>query len=285
MKLAKKITFKRVMELPQFKKVVEIFEKFKKDVKIDKNNSIKKTKEASKLKYFIVIEFENVFKNRINFDSFYDKDKNKGEIINIDRVLEEKEKLEKYLSEKKADQPQCFSKLGIVNEVLGCYLVGTNKKNVNFVNDLDLKNKKNNIIIKFDNKDLPKEINQICNDYYKKTQEDIKRQKEEFDRFLKFNSEEQDFLIKNLIDNINSPFNNQENNGSALIIFDNIYYSNFASSGYTFFDGFSEKNLKTINSIELLEALRINAEEKEQFEFCAKIRDRIKEIRSQFENM
>lgn len=280
MKLVKKITFERVMELPQHSKVISLFEKFKKDIKLDKNNSLKKTKEPSKLNYFIVIEFENILKNRINFESFYEKDKNNNEIINIEKVLEEKEKLEKYLENKKKDQPSCFSKLGIINEVVGCFLVGSNKRNINFINDLDLKNKKNNIIIKFDNKDLPKEIEQLCNNYYKKTQEELKKQKEEFEKFLKFNIEEQEFLIKNLIDSFNFPPNNLETNSSSVIVLDNLYYSNLNNSGYTFFDGFSEKNLKTITSVDLLEALRVNAEEKEQFEFCAKIRDRIKEIKS-----
>lgn len=280
MKLVKKITFERVMELPQHSKVISLFEKFKKDIKLDKNNSLKKTKEPSKLNYFIVIEFENVLKNRINFESFYEKDKNNNEIINIEKVLEEKEKLEKYLENKKKDQPSCFSKLGIINEVVGCFLVGSNKRNINFINDLDLKNKKNNIIIKFDNKNLPKEIEQLCNNYYKKTQEELKKQKEEFEKFLKFNIEEQEFLIKNLIDSFNFPPNNLETNSSSVIVLDNLYYSNLNNSGYTFFDGFSEKNLKTITSVDLLEALRVNAEEKEQFEFCAKIRDRIKEIKS-----
>lgn len=274
MKLIKKITFKRVMQLPQHKKVLTIFDKLKEDSNIDNHNSIKRTKDASKLNYFFVIDYENILKKKFNFKNIFDKNKNKNNSIDFDKLVEEKEKIEKYIQEKKDKEPACFKKLGLLNEVIGCYLIGTNKKSVAHIRDLDLKNKNNLILIKLDHKNLPKEVEDLCNDFYKKTQEQLKKEKEEFEKFSKLNPEEQDKFINNIINNINP---------SSIVIIDNFNVDSnyFKSSGFTFFDGFSEKNIQTINNIEILEALKLNAEEKEQYEFCAKIRDRLNEIKSQ----
>lgn len=274
MKLVKKITFNRVMQLPQYKKVLSTFDKLKEDSNIDKHNSIKRTKDASKLNYFIVIEYENLFKEKFNLKNIFEK-KDKNNIINFEKILEEEEKIKKYIAEKKTKEPICFSKLGAINDVSGCYLVGTNKKNVNNIKDLDFKNKNNLILIKLDYKNLPKEIDELCNQFYTNTQEQIKKQKEEFEKFSKMNIEEQDKYITNILDNINP---------SSIVFIDNKNYFNYKSSGFTFYDGFSENNIDKINDIQFLETLRINAEEKEQFEFCAKIRDRLKEIRSKGDN-
>ena len=273
MKLIKKITFKRVMQLPQYKKVLSIFDKFKEDTNIDKHNSIKRTKDPSKLNYFFVIEYENIFKKKFNFKNIFDKNSKKNNSIDLDKLIEEKEKIEKYIQEKKVNEPSCFKKLGLLNEVVGCYLVGTNKKSVNHIRDLDFKNKNNLILIKLDYKNLPKEIDDLCNEFHKKTQDQLKKEKEEFEKFSKLNAEEQDNFINNILDNINPP---------SLITIDNLNvdYSFFSNSGFTFYDGLSEKNIQIINNIEFLEALKLNAEEKEQYEFCAKIRDRLDEIKT-----
>lgn len=274
MKLIKKITFKRITELPQHKKVLRIFDKFKEDQNIDLHNSIKRTKDASKLNYFFVLEYENILKTKFNFKKMFDKNFNHDNIVNLSKILEEKEKVEKYLEEKKKKEPDFFSKIGFLNEVTGCYLIGTNKKSVNHIKELDLKNKNNLILIKFDYKDLPKEFEILCNDFYLKTQEQLKKEREELENFSRLNSEEQDSFINNLLNNINSP--------SLMIIegFNLNYNDNYQkNSNFTFYDGFSEHNIQEINNIEFLEALKINAEEKEAFELCAKIRDRLKELK------
>ncbi len=276
MKLVKKITYNRVMQLPQHKKVITIFDKFKEDQNIDKHNSIKRTKDASKLNYFFVLEYDNILKKKFNFNNILDKKSGKkNDVINIEKLIEEKDKVEKYIKDKKENEPKCFSKLGLLNDVTGCFLIGTNKKNVNHVKDLDLKSKNNLIVVKLDYKNLPKEIEELCNDFYKKTQEQLKKEKEEFEKFSQLNNEQQDIFINNILNNINSP---------SFIIIDgfnlNLEKDYFKNSGFTFYDGFSEQNLQNINNIEFLEALKINAEEKEQYEFCAKIRDRLNEIKS-----
>lgn len=276
MKLIKKITFERVSQLPQLKKVISIFEKFKEDQNIDKHNSIKRTKDASKLNYFFVLEYENIFKKKLNLKNFIEKESDKKEVININKLIEEKNKIEEQLKEKKNKEPVFFSKLGHLNEVIGCFLIGTNKKSVNHVKDLDLKNKNNLITIKIDYKNLPKEFEDLCNKFYAKTQEQIKKEKEEFEKFAQMNIQEQDNFINELLNNINSP--------SILIIEDlnfNFDNRNFVNTGFTFYDGLSDQNIQKINNIEFLEALKSNAEEKEAFELCAKIRDRLKELRGE----
>lgn len=277
MRLVKKITHKRAIQLPQYKKIVSTFEKFKEDPNIDRHNSIKKTKDLSTLNYFLIIDYENVIKKRINIQNFIEKDGQTGnEVVNIQKLLEEKRKIEESIQDKTKKEPACFSKLGSMNEVNGCYIIGANKKSVGHIKDLDLNIKNNFIIVKLDMKKLPKEIDEMCNDYQVKTQERIKKEQEEYERFSKLNADEQDNYIRNIL-------NEMSNTPSMIIIKDNINIYNDLTRppGFTFFDGFSEKNLQSITNIQFLETLLSNAEEKEQYEFCAKIRDRINDLKIQ----
>lgn len=274
MRLIRKTTYKRVSQIPEHKKVLTIFEKFKDDPNIDRHNSLKKTKDASTLNYFFAIDFENIISKKINFKNFIEKDAGENEIVNLDKLLDEKNKIEEHINERRKKEPVFFQKLGYTNQVIGCYLIGTNKKNIGHVKDMDFKNKNNLILIKLNNKKLPKEFEDMCNQHHKRTQERAKKEQEEFEKFIMMNPEEQENYIRKILDNIIPP-------PAHMIIIDNMSpKSGFSeSSGYTFFDGFSEKNIQTINNIEFLETLLLNAEQKEQYEFCAKIRDRIKEIK------
>lgn len=278
MRLIRKITYKRVTQLPQHKKVLSLFDKFKENPDIDRHNSIKKTKDASTLNYFLVLDFENVIKKKINFKNFIEKEpETNREIVNINKLIEEKEKIEKSIIERLQNQPNFFSKLGHMNEVNGCYLIGANKKSISHIRDLDLKAKNNFIIVKLDNKKLPKEIEEMCIQFYDKAQEKLRREQEEFEKFSRMNQEEQDRYINEILNNVNLP-------PPSIVFIEKIKldYTNdnfLQTSGFTFFDGFSEKNIQNIENVEFLEALLKNAVEKEQYEFCAKIRDRISEIK------
>ena len=231
------------------------------------------------MNYFIVLDFENVLKKKINFKNFIEKEESTGkEIVNIKKIVEEKEKIEKSIQERAKTDPPCFSKLGSMNQVIGCYLVGANKKSISHIRDMDIKSKNNFIIVKLDNKKLPKEIEEMCNQYYQKTQEKLKREQEEFEKFTKMNQIDQDNYINEILNNMSLPT-------PSIIIIDNLKFDNlndkfFQTSGFTFFDGFSEKSIGNIENLEFLEALLSNAEEKEQYEFCAKIRDRIIEVKN-----
>lgn len=278
MRLIRKITYKRVTQLPQHKKVLSLFDKFKENPDIDRHNSIKKTKDASTLNYFLVLDFENVIKKKINFKNFIEKEpETNREIVNINKLIEEKEKIEKSIFERLESQPNFFSKLGHMNEVNGCYLIGANKKSISHIRDLDLKAKNNFIIVKLDNKKLPKEIEEMCIQFYDKAQEKLRKEQEEFEKFSRMNQEEQDRYINEILNNVNLP-------PPSIVFIEKIKFDytndNFLqTSGFTFFDGFSEKNIQNIENVEFLEALLKNAVEKEQYEFCAKIRDRILEIK------
>lgn len=278
MRLIRKITFKRVTQLPQYKKVLSLFDKFKENPDIDRHNSIKKTKDASTLNYFIVVDFENVIKKKINFKNFIEREPGTDkEIVNINKLIEEKEKIEKSIQERSQTQPPFFNKLGMMNEVNGCYLIGANKKSISHIRDLDLRAKNNFIIVKLDNKKLPKEIEEMCIQFHEKTQEKMRREQEEFEKFSKMNQDEQDRYINEILNNVNLP-------PPSIVFLEKIKfdYANdkfLQTSGFTFFDGFSEKNIQNIENVEFLEALLNNAVEKEQYEFCAKIRDRIIEVK------
>lgn len=275
MRLIRKTTYKRVSQMPEHKKVVEIFEKFKEDPNIDRHNSLKKTKDPSSLNYFFVIDFENIISKKINFNNFIEKNENNRDVVNLDKLLEEKNRIEELMVGKRKKEPAFFGKLGFSNHVTGCYLIATNKKNMGYVKNMDIKNRNNLIVIRLNQKKLPKEIEEMCNQHYARTQDMLRKEQKEFEQFLKMSPYEQDDYIRKILNNINPA-------PPQMMIIENLEFDNdsIIQTGFTFFDGFSENNIQRINNIEFLETLLINALEKEQYEFCAKIRDRLIEIKS-----
>lgn len=259
------------MTYPQFKKMNSLFNDYKESPEIDLHNSIKQTKDLSKLNFYVVMDIINVVKEiEIKFKTIFEEDLSNSEstkyIINLDNLAKERSKIESIIKKKSEKTSSYFTKLGKFNYVSGCYLIATNKKSINFVQNLNLKKRDDVIVIKLNYKKLPKEIDDLC----------VKFQYLEEERIRKENKEIEDFL-------------NEYNPIPSLIIKDgnffnieNIYQSGQTVKNYTFYDGFSEENIKNINDLSFLEVLLNNALEKEQFEFCCKIRDRINEVKKSF---
>ena len=110
----------------------------------------------------------------------------------------------------------------------------------------------------------------MCSEYNEVKSELFEKEQEEFERFNKLSFEEQDIILQNILENANTGsvefFYTSESNDK-----------NEPVSGYTSVkmeDAFSQ-NIERITSIEFLKSLLEKALDKENYEFCAKIRDRL----------
>ncbi len=262
MKIIKKITFRRAKSLSdEFKSVQEKFLEIK---NTGGEEGISRIDALSKLNYFIVIEYINMA-DKINYDKIFPND---DYLVDIEGLLNEQDKVIQQINKRKSTYPEIFKKLGLIHEVTGCFLIATRKTNMA---NISTKNTKNTISVRINNKFLPKEVIQMCNEYNDAKAEIFQKEQEEFERFNKLSFEEQDIILQNILQNVNAGsvefFYTSESNESK----------NEPLSGYTnvkMEDAFSQ-NIERITSVEFLKSLLEKALDKENYEFCAKIRDRL----------
>lgn len=156
----------------------------------------------------------------------------------------------------------------MTNILKGCYLVGHTS------NDLPKNIKtssKNNISIKFDYNNIPKEIIDLCDDYYMKNIFSILKEKEDFELFFNMTKKEQEKEIASLF----QQFSNYTNKS--------IFFSMMSSGdtiqpetrhGLTVEELF-EKNIEFFNDVPFLEQVFESAKEDENYELCSKIKKRM----------
>lgn len=264
MKIIKKITFKRAKSLCEEFALVE--EKFLEIKNNGGKEGVSRIDSVAKLNYFIVIEYINMA-DKINYEKIFPND---DFIVDIEGLLNEQDKVIQHINKRKENYPEAFHKLGLIHEVTGCFLIATRKQNIN---NVSTKNTKNTISVKMNNLPLPKEVSQMCNDYHDVKFDVVKKEQEEFNRFNKLSFEEQDIILQNILQNVNS--------GSAEFFYSSELDDNKSKdeplSGYTSVkmeDAFSQ-NIERITSVEFLKSLLNKALDKENYEFCAKIRDRL----------
>ncbi len=261
MKIIKKITFRRAKSLSEeFKLIQEKFLELKNE---GDKEGIERISSVSKLNYFIVIEYVNMA-DKINYEKIFPND---DFIVDIEGLLNEQDKVIQHINKRKKDYPEIFHKLGLIHEVTGCFLIATRKENIN---NISTKNTKNTISIRIRNLFLPKEISKMCSEYHDIKIEITKKEQEEFNRFNKLSFEEQDIILQNILQNANS--------GSVEFFYSSeLNKDNELLSGYTTLkmeDAFSQ-NIERITSVDFLKSLLNKALDKENYEFCAKIRDRL----------
>lgn len=264
MKLIKKITFRRAKSLPEFAVIQQKFSEIQ--TESEKEEGLARINSISKLNYFIVIEYINMA-DKIDYNKIFPND---DYIVDVEGLLNEQDRVIQHINKRRNNYPEVFYKLGLIHEVTGCYLIATRKSNMN---NISTKNTKNTISVKIKNNLIPKEISNMCNEYHDAKSEIIQKEQEEFHRFNRLSFEEQDIILQNILQNVNS--------GSV-----DFFYSSEPSSskkteepisGYTSVkieDVFSQ-NLERITSVEFLQTLLNKALDKENYEFCAKIRDRL----------
>ncbi len=271
MRLVKKLKFKRVKELHIFKKLKNSFLKLKIQNQTNERN-ITTCEDLSKLNYFVVLEYINLINDKINYKKIFPKsDLGSNSIVDFNNLVQEQEKLKVYIQKNKNRGPVYFKNLGVINEVQGCYIVATTHKHPKKVKDLNFKNKNNNefLFIKFDFKKLPKEFEKICFEYHMKKNQNLEKEKEEFENFLNLSNDEQDIIIENLFNDIQGPFVNEgelEKINKTPVTATTIQFA-------------AENKINQINDLDFLFNMLQSSEDIENYELCAKIRDRIFEIK------
>ncbi len=269
MKIIKKITFRRAKSLlEEFNLIQEKFLEIKNN---GGEEGVSRIESVANLNYFIVIEYINMA-DKINYGKIFP---NNDFIVDVEGLLNEQDKVIQLINKRKEGYPEVFQKLGLVHEVTGCFLIATRKTSIN---NVSTKNTKNTISIKIKNSSLPREIIQMCNEYNDVKSDVIKKEQEEFNRFNKLSFEEQDIILQNILQNANT--------GSVEFFYSSESIENQSKSeplsGYTTVkmeDVFSQ-NIERITSVEFLKSLLNKALDKENYEFCAKIRDRLSFLES-----
>lgn len=273
MRLIKKVTFNRIKELPQFKKLENSFTKQRNK---SNNSPINNIKDISRLSFYFILEYINIIRDKINYKKIFidNKESNYTE-VDFNILMEEQDKLKKYIKDKNKNTPEYFKKLGILNEVVGCFIVGTIKKNIKSIEKLDMGNKDNSVFIKLDIKNLPKEFEQICIDFSKTKHNCIEQEHEEFEKFMKLSNDEQDNIIEDILHNIQYP---------SIVFLDfaeegeDTFINNFDLSGpltATTIEHAAENSIDNIKDINFLNSMLTSALETENYELCIKIRDRL----------
>lgn len=274
MRLIKKVKFSRVKEIVQFKKLDSTFNRLK--IK-DTECQISNVKDLSRLNFYFIIEYINLIQEKINYKKIFPDTVDGVHRPNLNILLEEQDKLKKYVDNKQNNSPDFFKKLGILNEVVGCFLIATTKKNISSIQKLDLSKKDQTITIKLDKFNLPKEFEHICLEFSKNQQKFIEKEHEEFERFMKMSNEEKDTIIQDILHNIQFPpilfMDIQNEEGTE----EHTFYEFMKNEPHTAttIETAAENSIDHINDKEFLNAMLTAALEKEKYELCAKIRDRL----------
>lgn len=276
MRIVKKVLFERITELPQFKKIRTTFGRLK--LKESKSTfGISSVKEISRLQFYFVIEYINVIQEKIDYNKIFpDSENGEATCIDYNILSQEQDRIKKLIAYLQSEYPECFKKLGISKEVVGCFIIATNKK-TNSIRKLNLYKKEHCIAVRLNYSDLPKEFELMCADFAKSKREEIDREQEEFDRFMTLSQGEQDNIISDFLHNIQYPsLYFPESNESEEIdnfIFDSVRLNQVPSG--TTIESAAEASIDQTTDIKYLSAMLDSALEREKYELCAKIRDRL----------
>jgi len=269
MKLVRKITFRRVKEFPQFE---IISNKFKEKKELGSRNGVAKVDSLSELNYYVVIEYSNVA-DRISYERIFPK----NGVVDYEMLILEQKKLCEHIIRRNCDYPEVFKLLGPVNEVTGCYLIATKKSNVEL---LTTKSTPNTISIKLPTKPMPREIDIMCSLYRDEMKKPVSEERAEFEKFIKISFEEQDVVLQSVLLNVQLYPVMVSEGAISLEEVDNQQNSTEMKQTNTpiRIEDIASKNVANITSIEFLNMLLRASESKENYELCAKIRDRIQEL-------
>lgn len=259
MRLFKKIPYDRFLQLNEKGVFLQSLDFVLKE---KKNNKLSKL-DVEEFNFYIVLEYINIF-DTIDYDKIFPQ---QGVFIDYQSLQKEHNniinKIKKRLEKK--NEPESFNKLGITNFVKGCFLIGGNIKDVpKKIN----KSSGSFISIKLDYKNLPKEISELCDEFYNKQNFYISKEQEDFEQFFKLTSKEQEKLMGNFFEQFSS-----NTNKTVLFSYTGVNITN-TSEPITFEDFFSQ-NLDFFADKEFLEAMMKKAMEEEKYEICAKIKKRL----------
>ena len=261
MRIAKKIDFEKAKKIDLFLLLKQKMNKIK---QTKPNSSIAQIKDIYSLNYYLIIECKDVSK-----ELGFDKNKKSNEIFFNNE--ENNKKFLRYLKIKNS-QPFYFKKLGLLNDITGCYLVATTKKEKE---NISIYNSINTVSCKFDFNNLPSDFEDICNEYEAYNINNNISINPYLNDIFNISTLERDKILENILKsisfieipkNIYSPYEFSTNDSEIKYFKNNI-------------EDVIENKIKNINDIGFLEKVMESAIESDNFELCAKIRDRIKEIK------
>ena len=262
MRLFKKISYERFLSLEE------------KGLFLDSLNSIsneKKNRKISKVKvedfnFYIVLEYINVF-DSIDYDKIFPQ---KGIFIDYQSLQKEQNNVIAKIKKRfeKKNNPEIFNRLGVTNFVKGCYLVGGN---INEIPKRISRSSGSIVSVKLNYNNLPKEIIDLCDEFYNKQLLYITKEQEEFEQFFKLTSKEQEKLMSNFFEQFSS-----NTNKKILFSYSGINHSNNSAS-LTFDELFSQ-NLDFFVDKEFLNSILEKALQDENYEICAKIKKRLEKL-------
>ncbi len=283
MKIVKKVSLSKIKGIEYFDNISDLFNEL--SPKMLKQIGVSNVLD---LNYFFVVTYKNILKATNDLNKFFSSD---GE-IKIDVLQKEHQRMYKYLTDRnKNGYPAIFNKMGLLNEVQGCYLVASNLKNVKNIDvncNIDYGEGFLSLSVKLNNDKLPKEIEHVFSEYQKKQNNKIKKE---------FNDRTTDYGDINMEDLfLFNPFEGNDlkpgmlfvtltpdhdlfitpDNASPLEEDENSpFVINIGESHKNTIENLVDTNLGKIYNMDFLSDILKTAELNENYELCAKIRDRI----------
>ncbi len=266
MRIAKKIDFEKVKNIDLF---IMLKQKIKKIKKTKPNSSISKIGEIDLLNYYLIIECKNVSKE-LGFEN--NKKINEISLEFRESELVKNKNLIKHLKNKNS-QPFYFKKLGLLNEITGCYLIATTKKEKE---NISIYNSINTVSCKFDLNNLPSYFEDMCNEYEKYDNSNNVLVNPFLIDMFDISTLQRDNILESILKNF-----------SFIEIPTGKYYTYDSNLNHTTvehsknnIEDVIENNIKAINDLVFLNKAMEISIESDNFELCAKIRDRIIEIKN-----
>lgn len=265
--LSRKITFDRFNELDEKDSFLNELNSF-----VEKNPKSKvKKEELENFSFYFIVEYFNAF-DSINYEKIFPQ---KGFFIDYQALQDEHNDIMNKIKKRllKKEYPSFFNKLGLSNFVKGCYLIGGNNKDI--PKKLNKKSK-SYVSLKINFKKIPKEIEDLCNDYYNKNHFYVDREREDFESFFKLTKKEQEKMMGNFFEK----FTNFANK-TALVNYSNNYENQIVNnpSNYSI-EEILDSSIDFFTDLNFLEDVFERAKQEEKYELCSKILKRINEIKN-----
>jgi hypothetical protein len=261
MRIAKQITYEYAKKLERFSLLKK---KIDKHIKNNSESSIAKIENIKKLKYFLVIDCKDVYKEL----GFEEKNENSNFLFGT------KEKNKKFIEHirKKNSQPYYFKKLGLFYDISGCYLIATTKSEKS---NISIYNNSSTISCKFELNDLPVDFKEMCLEYEDYSFGNEIKQLPNFPDIFNISHEEREKIIESIV----SSFAYIKIPVQPIFPKFNDIYKNEQNLSRNNIQDIIESKINEIYDITFLEKVMESAIEDDNFELCAKIRDRIKDLK------
>jgi predicted DNA-binding protein len=137
------------------------------------------------------------------------------------------------------------------------------------------KKSKSYISLKINFNNIPKEIDDLCNEYYNKNSFYVDKEREDFESFFNLTKKEQEKMMGSFFEK----FTNFANN-TALVNYSNNYENQIINNNSNYsIEEILDSSLDYFTDLNFLEEVLQKAKQEEKYELCSKILKRIKKIK------